>query len=65
VGAGCEVGDWAVIADAEPAFAERAAPVRLGDGARIGLHAAVVAGATVAPGEIVAPYETRAPRRSA
>jgi acetyltransferase-like isoleucine patch superfamily enzyme len=62
VGAGCEIGDWAVIADAEPAFADRAAPVRLGDGARIGLHAAVVAGATVAPGEVVAPYETRAPR---
>ena len=65
VGAGCDVGDWAIIADAEPAFADRPAPVRLGDGARIGLHAAVVAGATVAPGEVVEPYETRAPRSSA
>ena len=65
VGAGCEVGDWAVIADAEPAFADGPAPVRLGDGARIGLHASVVAGATVAPGEVVAAYETRTPRRSA
>jgi acetyltransferase-like isoleucine patch superfamily enzyme len=65
VGAGCDVGAWAMIADTEPAYAERAAPVRLGDGARIGLHAAVVAGATVAPGEIVGAYETRAPRRSA
>jgi acetyltransferase-like isoleucine patch superfamily enzyme len=65
VGAGCEVGDWAVIADTEPAFADEAAPVTLGDGARIGLHAAVVAGAIIAPGEVVGAYETRAPRRSA
>ena len=65
VGARCDVGDWVVIADAEPTFADEAAPVTLGDGARIGLHAAVVAGATVAPGEIVEPYETRAPRRPA
>jgi acetyltransferase-like isoleucine patch superfamily enzyme len=65
IGARCDVGDWAMIADTDPAFAERAAPVRLGDGARIGLHAAVLAGATVAPGEVVRPYETRAPRRSA
>ena len=43
----------------------RPAPVRLGDGARIGLHAAVLAGAKVAPGEVVGAYETRAPRRSA
>jgi acetyltransferase-like isoleucine patch superfamily enzyme len=56
VGAGCEVGDWAIIADAEPTFADAPAPITLGDGARIGLHAAVVAGATVAPGEVVAPY---------
>ena len=60
VGARCDVGDWAVIADAEPAFAPEAAPIILGDGARIGLHAAIVAGATVAPGEVVEPYETRA-----
>ena len=65
VGARCDVGDWAIIADAEPAFADHPAPVRLGDGARIGLHAKVLAGATVAPGEVVAPYETRAPRSSA
>jgi acetyltransferase-like isoleucine patch superfamily enzyme len=65
VGAGCEVGDWAIVADAEPAFAEAAAPITLGDGARLGLHAAVVAGADVAPGEVVAPYETRAPHSSA
>jgi NDP-sugar pyrophosphorylase family protein len=64
VGAGCDVGDWVVIADAEPAFSDAAAPVRLGDGARIGLHAAVLAGAEVAPGEVVAAYETRAPRRA-
>jgi acetyltransferase-like isoleucine patch superfamily enzyme len=75
VGAGCVVGDWAVISDSEPTFADserptrlqplRAAPVRLGDGARVGLHAAVLAGATIAPGAVVEPYETGAPRRSA
>ena len=54
-----------MIADAEPAFADDAAPVTLGEGARIGLHAAVVAGATVAPGAVVGAYETRAPRSSA
>jgi acetyltransferase-like isoleucine patch superfamily enzyme len=70
IGAGADVGDWAVIADADPAFADAPAPVRIGDGARVGLHAAVLAGAEVAPGEAIAPYETRgqvtrAPRRSA
>ena len=75
VGAGCVVGDWAVISDAEPTFEDperptrlqplRAAPVRIGDGARIGLHAVVPPGATIAPGAVVEPYDTRAPRRSA
>ena len=75
VGAGCVVGDWAVIADAEPTFDDaeqptrlqplRAAPVRIGDGARIGLHATVPPGATIAAGAVVEPYETGAPRRSA
>jgi acetyltransferase-like isoleucine patch superfamily enzyme len=74
VGAGAVVGDWAVISDAEPTFEDaerptrlqplRAAPVRIGDGARIGLHAAVPPGATIAPGAVVEPYETGAPRRS-
>ena len=72
VGAGCVVGEWAMIADAEPTFDDperptrlqplRTAPVRVGDGARLGSHAIVQAGATIAPGEVVAPYETRAPR---
>jgi acetyltransferase-like isoleucine patch superfamily enzyme len=65
VGSGCDVGSWAIIADADPAFADGAAVTRVGDGARIGVHAAVLAGATVAPGDVVKPYETRAPRRSA
>jgi acetyltransferase-like isoleucine patch superfamily enzyme len=69
VGPGSVVGDWAVIADAEPTFddAERptrqqplhVAPVRIGDGARLGEHASILAGASVAPGEVVAPYEMR------
>jgi acetyltransferase-like isoleucine patch superfamily enzyme len=70
VGAGCTVGEWALIADAEPTFDDperptrqqplRSAPVLVGDGARIGVHAVVQA--TIAPGEVIAPYETRAPR---
>jgi acetyltransferase-like isoleucine patch superfamily enzyme len=74
VGAGCVVGEWAMIADAEPTFDDperptrlqplRAAPVRVGDGARLAAHAIVQAGATIAPGEVVAPYETRAPRNA-
>ena len=70
VGAGCVVGDWALISDSEPTFDDperptrlqplRSAPVRIGDGARIGVHAVVQA--TVAPGDFVAPYETRARR---
>jgi acetyltransferase-like isoleucine patch superfamily enzyme len=72
VGAGCLVGEWAMIADAEPSFDDperptrlqplRTAPVRVGDGARVGSHAIVQAGATIAPGEVVAAYERRARR---
>lgn len=71
VGARSVVDDWALIADVEPTYADpeqptrlqplRIAPVRLGDGARVGTHAVVRAGATLAPGEVVAAYETRAP----
>jgi acetyltransferase-like isoleucine patch superfamily enzyme len=72
VGAGCVVGEWAMIADAEPTFDNperptrlqpvRTAPVQLGDGARIGVHATVEAGATIAPGEVVAAFQRRALR---
>jgi acetyltransferase-like isoleucine patch superfamily enzyme len=68
VGAGCIVGEWAVIADHEPTYEDperptrlqplHAEPVRLGDGARIGAHAALLAGATVAAGEVVGSYDT-------
>jgi acetyltransferase-like isoleucine patch superfamily enzyme len=72
IGADCTVGEWAVIADHEPTYEDaerptrlqplRTAAVRLGDGARVGAHAALTAGAALAPGEVVASYETRAPR---
>jgi hypothetical protein len=65
VGSGCDIGSWAIIADADPAFADGPVVTRVGDGARVGVHATVLAGATVAPGDVVRPYETRAPRRSA
>jgi acetyltransferase-like isoleucine patch superfamily enzyme len=59
IGTGADIGDWAVIADADPAFADRPMPITIGDGARVGLHAAIVAGGTVAAGEQIAPYATR------
>ena len=69
VGADAVIGDWAMIADAEPTYDDperptrlqpvRTAPVRVGDGALIGTHAALLAGAAIGAGEVVAPYETR------
>ena len=70
IGAGCTIGEWSVIADHEPTYEDperptrlqplHAEPVRVGDGARIGAHAALLAGATVTPGEVVGSYVTRA-----
>jgi acetyltransferase-like isoleucine patch superfamily enzyme len=72
VGAEAVVGSWAMVTDAEPTFEDperptrlqpvRSAPVRVGDGALIGAHAALLPGAVIGAGEVVAPYETRAPR---
>jgi acetyltransferase-like isoleucine patch superfamily enzyme len=66
VGAGATVGDWAVLSDAEPVGADVEVPIRLqgveprpiavGDGARIGAHAALGPGARVAPGAVVGSY---------
>ena len=66
VGDGATVGGWAVLSDAEPAGADVEVPIRLqppvprpiavGDGARIGAHAALGAGARVAPGAAVGSY---------
>ena len=66
VGAGAVVGDWAVVADIEPTTDDVELPVRLqplrprpvvvGEGARIGAHAALEAGAQIAPGAVVGSY---------
>ena len=66
VGAGATVGEWAVLSDLEPSDGDVELPVRLqrldprpitvGDGARIGAHAALGAGARVAPGAAVGSY---------
>jgi acetyltransferase-like isoleucine patch superfamily enzyme len=66
VGAGATVGEWAVLSDAEPSGGDAEAPLRLqplrpepiavGDGARIGAHAALGPGARVAPGAAVGSY---------
>jgi acetyltransferase-like isoleucine patch superfamily enzyme len=66
VGNGATVGEWAVLSDAEPTGADVEVPIRLqppaprpiavGDGARIGAHAALGAGARIAPGAVVGSY---------
>src|SRR4051812_20296554 len=68
IGARAVVGDWAAVSDAAPGFADAERPVRVqtvsaaplvvGDGAVIGLHAAV--DASVAAGAVVAPYAASA-----
>jgi UDP-3-O-[3-hydroxymyristoyl] glucosamine N-acyltransferase len=64
VGAGCVVGDWALIADCEVGFPTPSQPVTIGDGARIGAHAAVMR--SVAAGAVVEPYAVLTdPHRSA
>jgi acetyltransferase-like isoleucine patch superfamily enzyme len=69
IGAGCSVGEWAVIADHEPTYEDperptrlhplHAEPIHVGQGARIGAHAALLAGASIAPGAVVGSYEIR------
>jgi acetyltransferase-like isoleucine patch superfamily enzyme len=66
IGAGAVIGEWAVLSDVEPASDDVEVPVRLqtlrprpitvGDGARIGAHAALEAGARIAPGAVVGSY---------
>jgi len=66
VGAGAVVGGWAVLSDAEPQGRDVEVPVRLqpvssspiavGEGARIGAHAALGSGARVAAGAAVGSY---------
>jgi acetyltransferase-like isoleucine patch superfamily enzyme len=64
--AGAAVGDWAVVSDAGPTWADpetplrrqplRRAPVRIGAAARLGPHAAVGPGVTIGAGAVVGPY---------
>lgn len=67
IGGGCSIGDSVLFADAEPGFDDvetpvrlqplRRAPIRVGDGARIGARAAVLAGAQIPAGAVVGSYE--------
>ena len=60
------LGDWALVSDAEPGFADselpvreqplERAPVHIGEGARIGAHAAVLSGVNLQPWAVVASY---------
>jgi acetyltransferase-like isoleucine patch superfamily enzyme len=66
IGSGCSIGDYVLLTDSDPSFDDvetpvrlqplRTAPIRVGDGARIGAHAAVLAGAQVANGAVVGSY---------
>jgi acetyltransferase-like isoleucine patch superfamily enzyme len=67
VGADALLGDWTLVVDADPGFddVERPsrgqplrveAPVRVGDGARVGAHATLTAGARVGDGAVVGSY---------
>jgi acetyltransferase-like isoleucine patch superfamily enzyme len=66
LGPRCVLGDWALVSDAEPGFDDselpvreqplERAPVHVGEGARIGAHAAVLSGVTVTPWAVVASY---------
>jgi acetyltransferase-like isoleucine patch superfamily enzyme len=66
VGDGASIGAWGMVSDAAPGFADVEAPVRvqplaprpvrIGPGARVGAHAAVLAGAVLRPGEVKGSY---------
>jgi acetyltransferase-like isoleucine patch superfamily enzyme len=66
IGSGCSIGDYVLLTDSDPSFDDvetpvrlqplRTAPIRVGDGARIGAHAAVLAGAQVADGAVIGSY---------
>ncbi len=71
VGARAVIGDWAVVADVAPTWADVETPVReqplrraaivIGERAALGPHAVLGPGASVAEGEEVAPYAVRSP----
>jgi len=66
VGARATIGEWAVVSDVEPTWADPETPVRsqplaprpieIGDGAGVGAHAALGGGARVPPGAAVGSY---------
>ena len=66
VGRESSIGEWALVCDTEPTFADPERPtrlqplhvaaVRIGEGARIGAHATILAGATVPAGAVVGSY---------
>ena len=69
VGPGSAIGEWALVCDTAPTFDDPERPtrlqplhvaaVRIGDNARIGAHATVLAGETIPAGAVVGSYETR------
>jgi acetyltransferase-like isoleucine patch superfamily enzyme len=75
IGTGCSVGDYVLFADADARYDDvetpvrlqppRTAPIRVGDGARIGAHAAVLAGARIGDGAVVGSYAVVTPARAA
>jgi acetyltransferase-like isoleucine patch superfamily enzyme len=71
LGAGCVIGEWALVCDAEPTYADperptrlqpiRISAVRVGEGARVGAHATIHAGAKVRPAALVGSYASVGP----
>jgi acetyltransferase-like isoleucine patch superfamily enzyme len=69
IGAGSAIGEWALVCDTEPTYDDPERPTRVqplhvaavqvGDNARIGTHATILAGATLPPGAVVGAYERR------
>ena len=69
IGAGAGIGEWALVCDTEPTFADPERPtrlqplhvaaVRIGERARVGAHATILAGTSVPPGAVVGSYATR------
>ena len=66
IGSGCSIGDYVLFTDSDPGLADvetpvrlqplRTSPIRVGDGARIGARAAILAGARLGDGAVVGSY---------
>lgn len=71
IGPGSSIGEWALVCDTEPTFADPERPtrlqplhvaaVRIGENVRVGAHATIHAGATLPAGAVVGSYALAGP----